>query len=462
MINFLRNNLALIRVLYILSKYGILRYVSTKTNIRCCYKILANLISCFLCPWQIFSSSNKALLERNLHQALTELGPVYIKLGQSLSTRPDLIGYEIAKNLQQLQDQMPACEFSLVQQTIEHNFKQDIPSLFAFFDTKPIAAASVAQVHKARLHNGQEVAVKILRPNIVRQYEQNLQLLEYCFKICNFLLAKAKRLKLLEVIELFKKSMRSELNLRLEAAAASRIRQNFAKDDSLYIPEIFWQLTSEEILTLEWVEGVSIYNTDEIIAMGLSPQEVAAKIAIIFFNQAYQDGFFHADLHPGNIMVSKQGKIILIDFGIISILPEQDRLSIAEILYAFLNYDYDLVAKVHHRAGYIPPDTNLDDFAQSCRAIAEPIIGLAIKDISIGNLLMQLFKVTEEYGMQTQPQLLLLQKTMVVVEGIGHSLDPNINMWQLAQPWIKKWAAKNISPEAKILRFIKKFLNNLQ
>ena len=255
--------------------------------------------------------------------------------------------------------------------------------------------------------------------------------------------------------------MNCELNLMMEAAAASRFADNFAGDDSIYVPKIYWNLTSEEIITLEWIDGISIYDTKSLIKNKLNPEDIAAKIAVIFFNQAYRDGFFHADLHPGNILVKPNGQIALIDFGIIGILSEDDRLAIAELLYAFLKRDYKLVASVHHRIGYIPKNTNLELFAQSCRAIAEPIIGKQIKNISIGNLLAQLFKVTEEFGMETQPQLLLLQKTMVVVEGIGQSLDPEINMWQLAEPWIKKWAIKNLSLEAKLLRIAKKFINRI-
>jgi ubiquinone biosynthesis protein len=255
--------------------------------------------------------------------------------------------------------------------------------------------------------------------------------------------------------------MKYELDLRLEAASASEMMDNFKGDLSVYVPNIYWQLTSTNIMTTEWVDGTSIYDRNKLIDSGLNPAEVAKQIAIMFFNQAYRDGFFHADLHPGNILVRSDGTIILLDFGIMGRLSEKDRLSIAEILSGFLQRDYKLVAKVHIKANYIPKNTNLDNFAQRCRAVCEPIIGLPIKDISIGNLLAQLFKITEDFGMETQPQLLLLQKTMVVVEGIGQSLDPQINMWILAEPWIKKWAAKNLSPEAKILRFIKECVRQL-
>lgn len=390
-----------------------------------------------------------------------DLGPIYIKFGQTLSTRPDLIGVEVAESLKLLQDKLPAFDSNIVSARIEERFGQKVSEIFDDFNDVPVAAASIAQVHKARLQSGEIVAIKILRPGIVEKYDNDIRFLEYIAALVSRMLKKVQRLKPREVIAVFRQSMKFELDLRLEAAAASRIYDNFVDDETLCVPKIYWQLTAGDIITLEWIEGVSIYDKDKIIKLGLDPKDIAAKIAVIFFNQAYRDGFFHADLHPGNILVCPDGKVALIDFGIIGTLPEDDRLAIAEILYAFLKRNYQLVAEVHGRIGYIPKVTNLEHFSQSCRAIAEPIMGYAVKDISIGNLLAQLFKTTEEFGMETQPQLLLLQKSMVVVEGIGQSLDAEINMWQLAEPWIKKWAAKNLSPEAKLLRFIKKLFDNL-
>ncbi|MFK7973285.1 MAG: 2-polyprenylphenol 6-hydroxylase [Rickettsiaceae bacterium] len=460
MIRFFKHSIDFCKLVYLILKYRILIANPTEFKVPIWLKI-TNYIGCIiLYPKSFFVKDNLSFGQR-VAGIFQSLGPIYIKFGQTLSTRPDLVGTEIADSLKYLQDKLPPFDTNIVKHKIEQSFKQPLDKIFTQFDDMPVAAASIAQVHKATLPSGAIVAVKILRPNIAKKYEQDIKFLEYGANIITRMFKKTRRLKPQEVLAVFRQSMRLELNLTSEAAAASRINDNFIDDHTLRIPKIYWHLTTHDILTLEWIDGVSIYDTEAINDLNLDPKAMAAKIAIIFFNQAYRDGFFHADLHPGNILVCPDGKIALIDFGIIGILPEPDRLAIAEILYAFLARDYQLVAEVHSKAGYIPKNTNLEYFAQSCRAIAEPIIGLAIKDISIGHLLSQLFKVTEEYGMETQPQLLLLQKTMVVVEGIGQSLDPNINMWQLAEPWIKKWAAKNLSPEAKILRIVKRLFKQI-
>ena len=459
MIKFIRYIPKVIHLLYIVSKYRVLTD-SGHFELPFSLKVLGRFFSIILYPIGLFTKSNLNFGQR-LAGLFQSLGPIYIKFGQTLSTRPDLIGTEVADSLKYLQDKLPPFSYRIVKARIEERFGQKLSDLFDSFDDTPVAAASIAQVHKAKLKSGEIVAVKILRPNIAQKYEEDIAFLEYGAEVITRFLKKAKRLRPKEVMSVFRQSMNLELNLRSEAAAASRILDNFANDSSLHIPRIYWNLTHDDIITLEWIDGVSIYDREAIKKLGFDPKDIAAKIAVIFFNQAYRDGFFHADLHPGNILVCPNGKVALVDFGIIGILAEDDRLAIAEILYAFLKRDYKLVAEVHHRVGYIPKETNLEYFAQSCRAVAEPIIGIAIKNISIGNLLAQLFKVTEEYGMETQPQLLLLQKTMVVVEGIGQSLDEDINMWILAEPWIKKWAAKNLSPEAKLLRIIKKILSKL-
>lgn len=460
MIRFFKYIPKIIKILYIVSSNQIITHPGNFKNIPTHLKILGIIASLFLYPKGLFVKPKKIFGQR-LAKCFCSLGPIYIKFGQTLSTRPDIIGKNVAESLKYLQDKLDPFDSKIAHQYIEENFDMKTNEIFDEFIEKPVAAASIAQVHKARLKSGEIVAVKFLRPNIQKLYASEIVFLEFLTSILVRIIKIAKRFRAVEIIAVFKQAMKYELDLRLEAAAASRIADNFVNDDTLYVPKIYWNLTTENIITLEWVEGVSIYDKEKIIDLKLDPKEIAKNISVIFFNQAYRDGFFHADLHPGNILIRNDGKITLIDFGIVSPLSEHDRLSVAEILYAFLKKDYRLVAEIHLRIGYIPKNTNLDYFAQSCRAVAEPIIGRSTKNISMGNLMSQLFDVVEEFGMQTQPQLLFLQKTMVMVEGIGQTLNEDINMWELADPWIKKWAAKNISPEAKILRAAQKLINQL-
>lgn len=458
MISSIKNINTLVLFLYKISKYQILTHPEN-INFSKSIKFLGSIVCLVMYPLNFFIKPKQSFGER-LTGLFKDLGPIYIKFGQTISTRPDLFGKEIAKHLRSLQDKLPSFDISIVKIKIEKDFRMQISQIFSDFEEIPIAAASIAQVHRATLISGERVAVKILRPNITKQYNNDITFLTFVAKYATQFIKSLKRLKLCDVINAFRESMNCELNFMMEAAAASRFADNCLDDDDIYVPQIYWNLTSNDIITLEWIDGVSIYDKKNLIDYGLNPESIASKIAVIFFNQAYRDGFFHADLHPGNIIIKPNGQVALIDFGIIGLLSEDDRLAIAELLYAFLKRDYKLVASIHYKVGYIPKSTNLELFAQKCRAIAEPIINKKVKNISVGNLLAQLFKITKEFGMETQPQLLLLQKTMVVVEGIGQSLDSEINMWRLAEPWIKKWAIKNLSPEAKLMRTAKKYINN--
>lgn len=459
MIKFLKILPDIWRILYLISKYQLITRPGN-LQLPIFVRLSGFLCSLLLYPKFLLIKPQKEFGQR-LANCFYELGAIYIKFGQTISTRPDLVGEEVAVHLRTLQDQLPPFDFSLVQKKIEKYQGKLLSDIFQEFEEKPVAAASIAQVHKAILKNNEAVAVKILRPDIKKQYQRQITILESLAGLIARYVTKVKRLKPEEILKVFRLSMEFELDLSLEAAAAAKIRDNFNGDENLIVPKIYWHYSNQKILVSEWIEGVSIYDIEAIEKLGLDRRILAGKIAVIFFNQAHRDGFFHADLHPGNILVTPAGHIALIDFGIVGFLPEKDRLAIAEILYGFLQKDYQLVARIHQRVGYIPPYTNLDHFALSCRAIAEPIIGLAIKDISIGNLLLQLFKLTKDYGMEVQGQLILLQKTMLMLEGIGQILDPEINMWQLAEPWIKKWAVKNISPEAKLLRKLKQFFDYL-
>lgn len=423
-------------------------------------RFVGQILSLIFSPINLIKKPNKSFGAR-LTSCLERLGPIYIKFGQTLSSRPDLIGEAVAGNLKYLQDQLPYFSSEIAKQIIHSSLGYHVGDLFTSFEDIPVAAASIAQVHKAKLNTGEVVAVKILRPEIHKTYAEDIRLLYFLARIIPKLFPKLKRLRFTEIVDIFKNTMVVELDLRLEAAAASEIADNFKRDLNLYIPTIYWDMTDKQVMVTEWIDGISVYDTDKLLAANLVPREISKKFAILFFNQAYRDGFFHADLHPGNILVRADGSIALIDFGIMGRMAECDRLAISEILFSFLNRDYKRVADIHLKVGYVPKNCNLDLFAQSCRAVSEPIMSLQPKKISIGKLLTQLFKIIEDFGMQPQPQLILLHKTMIVVEGIGRSLDPETNMWQLAEPWIKKWAAKNLTPEAKILRLAKRAINNL-
>lgn len=422
------------------------------------FYIKGRIYELILTPFRTSKYKSKNLGE-SLLKFMQNAGPIYIKFGQNLSTRPDIIGEEIAESLKKLQDKLPPFSEEEVKIALAEEFQsQDI---FDDFDYKPVAAASIAQVHKAKLKSGEKVAVKILRPAIHKEYERDINFLYFCAKFSRFLISDSERLKPKEVVDLSKKIMECELDLLLEAANASELKNNMAKDNNIIIPDVFWNCSTKRILVSSWIDGVSVYNIKAIAKYNLDIEDISRKIAVMFFNQAYRDGVFHADLHPGNIMVTKEGKIALVDFGIVGRLPEKDRLAVSEILYCFIHKDYMRIAEIHEEVGYIPQGSDLELFAQRSRIIGETIVGSSLKNISVAKTLEHIFNLTKEFGMETQPQLLLLQKTTIVVEGIGRLLNPELNMWKLAEPWIKKWAAKNISPEAKVLRILKTELNRI-
>ena len=394
---------------------------------------------------------------KNIALSLEELGPAFIKLGQFLSTRPDLIGQKMAQSFEYLRDQLPSFPFKQVRKIILSEFGKEIEELYSQFDENPVAAASIAQVHKATTIEGEIVAVKVRRPNIDKILLQEIQFFYFVASILDKIFPGYKRLKLMEVVKTIETSFKFELDLSFEAAAASEL---FEKNKLEYVcvPKVDWLRTSHKVLTMEWIDAVSIYERDKLVAMKIDLTKLATNFAVMFFSQAFVSGFFHADLHQGNIMINKEGQIILLDFGIMGRLDYYNRLYVAQILHGFLNRDYNLIAKIHQQAGYVSDEYSTEVFAQSCRAIGEPIMNLSPEQISIAKLLGQLFKVTEDFQMETQPQLLLLQKTMIMVEGIGKILCPNQNLWMLAEGWIKEWAKDNVSVEAKAAKIVKKIV----
>ena len=387
---------------------------------------------------------------QRLAAALSALGPTFIKAGQALSTRPDLLGQAVTDDLTQLQDRLAPFSFSDAKALIDADFEGGCDALFKSIDPKPVAAASIAQVHFAVTSAGEEVAVKILRPGIKDAFARDLDLFYWLAETVEATQPKLRRLKPVEAVRTFEQSVRMEMDLRFEAAAAEELKENFIDEPRFSIPAVDWQRTSEHVLTLERVAGVRVDQPDEVIALGLDPVEIVRTAAEVFFRMVFRDGFFHADMHPGNLFVADDGTIIAMDFGIMGRVDLQTRRHLGEMLLGFLTRNYPRVAEIHIEAGFVPSDKDVDAFAQACRSIAEPILGKPLNEISLARLLGQLFQITETFDMQTQPQLLLLQKSMLLAEGVGRALAPTVNMWELARPLIEEWMMRELGPEGRI------------
>jgi len=385
-----------------------------------------------------------------LAAAFNELGPSFVKLGQLLSTRADLLGDEITEDLAMLQDRLPPFPGAQARALIEAEFGRPLGALFGSFDTAPIAAASIAQVHFAVTTEGDQVAVKVLRPGIARAFARDLDLFLWLARLIERTQPSLRRLKPVEVVQTLTDSVQLEMDLRFEAAAASELRENFAGDPTFRVPQVDWRRTGRTVLTTERVSGIRVDHRDALVAAGHSIPDLLNKAAASFFKQVFRDGFFHADLHPGNVFVDAEGALAVVDFGIMGRLDRATRYYLADMLIGFLSGDYRRVAEVHFEAGYVPRGRSIDAFTQACRSIGEPILGLPLHEISIARLLAQLFQVTKQFEMETQPQLLLLQKTMVLVEGIGRRLDPSVNIWTLARPLVEQWMRENRGPEARL------------
>lgn len=387
---------------------------------------------------------------QRLARAFVELGPTFIKLGQALSTRPDLVGEEVATDLADLQDKLAPFPFAQVKEIIEAEFDLPLSQLYAQFEETPTAAASIAQVHFAETPTGETVAVKILRPGVEQQFRRDLALFFWLANLVEQLQPQFRRLRPVDTVQTFEDSVNLEMDLRFEAAAAAEMAENFAGDSTFRVPTIDWQRTSQRVMTQERISGIPMDERDRIVAAGLDPVQVLENAANAFFNMVFRDGFFHADLHPGNVFVSETGTIIAVDFGIMGRVDHDNRRYLGEMLLGFLTGNYRRVAEIHFEAGWVPPDKSVDAFTQAARSIAEPIFGKPIEDISIARLLGQLFQVTETFSMETQPQLLLLQKSMLLAEGIGRNLAPEINMWELSYPLIERWMRDTLGPEARV------------
>jgi ubiquinone biosynthesis protein len=396
-----------------------------------------------------------------LAAAFSELGPSFIKLGQILATRADLLGDEITEDLARLQDRLPPFPGAQARALIEAEFAEPLESRFATFDEIAIAAASIAQVHFAVTTDGREVAVKVLRPGIARAFARDLDLFRWLAHLVERARPALRRLKPVEVVETLAQSVELEMDLRFEAAAASELGENFAGDPSFRVPRVDWQRTGRTVLTTERVTGIRVDDREALLAAGHSIGDLLRNAADSFFKQVFRDGFFHADLHPGNMFVDAEGALALVDFGIMGRLDRQTRYYLADMLIGFLTGNYRRVAEVHFDAGYVPRRRSLDAFTQACRSIGEPILGRPLHEISIARLLAQLFQVTAQFEMETQPQLLLLQKTLVLIEGVGRRLDPDVNIWSLAQPLVEQWMRDNRGPEARLKQHLDTVLETI-
>jgi ubiquinone biosynthesis protein len=380
--------------------------------------------------------------------ALVAIGPAAIKLGQALSTRPDLVGERAAENLSQLQDDLPPAPFAAIKQTIEQSFGASLESLFSEFEEVPVGAASIAQVHRAVTTEGREVAVKVLRPGIEEELTKAIDTYEWAAAHAEAYGGELERLRPRLVVAQFKQWTARELDLQREAASASELKENMVAEPGYYIPDIDWRRTARRVLTMEWLDGIKLNDREALIAAGQDCQALAAILVRAFLRQAVVDGFFHADLHHGNLFALPDGRIAAIDFGIMGRIDRRARVWLAEILYGLITGDYRRVAEIHFEAQYVPPHHNVEEFATALRAAGEPIRGLPVKDISVGRMLESLFSITRDFDMPTQPHLLLLQKTMVMNEGVASALDPDINMWATAEPFIREWIRGELGPEA--------------
>ncbi len=390
---------------------------------------------------------------KRLRMALENLGPIFVKFGQVLSTRPDLIAPEYARELAQLQDRVPPFDSALAMAQIEAGLGRPLAELYARFEPQPVASASIAQVHVAHLFDeaggvGDKVAVKVLRPNILPIIEQDLALMRFAAGWVERLFADGKRLKPREVVAEFDKYLHDELDLMNEAANASLLGRQFSGSRMLVVPKVYYDYCARQVLTIEWMDGTPIGDMDALRAQGVDFKQLARYGVEIFFTQVFSNGFFHADMHPGNIMVTDDGRYIALDFGIVGSLTEYDKRYLAINFLAFFNRDYHRVATAHIESGWVPPDTRAEELEAAVRAVCEPIFNKPLSQISFGLVLMRLFETSRRFNVEIQPQLVLLQKTLLNIEGLGRQLDPDLDLWATARPFLVRWMDEQVGVKA--------------
>lgn len=422
--------LRLLKIVFVVLRFGLDEFLLAHERAGLLHRALNLLL--------FFRNTTRPRAER-LRLALETLGPIFVKFGQLLSTRRDLIPTDIADELARLQDRVPPFPSAEAVALLEANYGKPLREVFAAFEETPVASASVAQVHFARLPDGREAAVKVLRPGIRRVIQHDVALLQICAGLIEALWEDGKRLKPREVVAEFEKYLHDELDLMREAANASQLRRNFADGKLLRVPEVYWDWCSEQVMVMERMQGIPISQIAALREAGIDLNRLAQDGVTIFYTQVFRDGFFHADMHPGNILVGQDGRYVALDFGIMGTLTDNDKQYLAQNFIAFFNRDYKRVAELHIESGWAPATTRVDEFEAAIRAVCEPIFDKPLKDVSFGRILLRLFQTSRRFGIEIQPQLVLLQKTLLNVEGLGLQLDPELDLWKTAKPWLEQW-----------------------
>ena len=427
--------LRFLKILSVFVTYGLDEFVFAHPSATAARSLTRRLLF-----WRRFDAPRAIRLRR----ALETLGPIFVKFGQALSTRRDLIPLDIADELARLQDQVPPFPGEQSKAMLENIYGKPLDQVFASFDMTPVASASVAQVHFAVLKDGQEAAVKILRPDVDRAIARDVALLYTMARLLERLFSEARRLRPVEVVAEFEKHLHDELDLMVEASNASQLRRNFSDRRLLIIPEVFWDYCDTRVMVMERMKGTPISQVDVLRSKGVDIPKLARDGVEIFFTQVFRDGFFHADMHPGNIQVADDGRYVGLDFGIIGTLNARDKNYLAQNFLAFFRRDYHRVATAHIEAGWVPSDTRADEFESAIRAVCEPIFDKPLREISFGKVLLRLFQVSRRFNMVIQPQLVMLQKTLLNVEGLGRDLDPDLDLWKTAKPFLERWMSEQV------------------
>ncbi len=425
----------LFKILIVTLRFGLDEFILSHSRLRPLQRLINLLLF-----WRRLDKSRG----ERLRLALEALGPIFVKFGQVLSTRRDLIPPDVVEELSKLQDKVPPFPYAQVEEIIESSFDKPIREIFGKFEQTPVASASVAQVHFANLPDGHPVAVKILRPNIAEVIEKDLVLLDTAAWLMHNLWDEGKRLKPREIVAEFARHTHAELDLMLEAANCSQLKRNFSNSKLLLVPEVYWDWCRQQVMVMERMQGTPVSQVEYLRSNGIDIPKLASDGVEIFFTQVFRDGFFHADMHPGNILVADDGRYIALDFGIMGTLNDVDKEYLARNFLAFFRRDYREVARAHIESGWVPKDTPIDEFETAIRAVCEPIFDKPLKEISFGRTLLSLFQMARRFGVIIQPQLIMLQKTLLNIEGLGRDLDPNLDLWKTARPYLERWMSEQL------------------